>query len=205
MLSRSLIKLPVCFILGLLWLSFIMPGALAQTRTLDKDTNLHPQGWTVGDFVDFKKGTIVTFNDFGEVISGTLASDTFLRPRGWQRLIDDYYYTTVNTNIGFFYFHPFIDGEYDTAIPGYGHVLYKGGTSVTFSEKGDILAGTIAGRAKVCLVEGKYGFVTFRADSVLSFYESGEIMSGVLDDDTYLRPVGWRSLGALSENNNVWI
>ena len=58
----------------------LMPGAWAETRMLAKDTELHPQGWTVGDFIQFKKDTAVTLNNLGEVVSGTLAKDTFLPP-----------------------------------------------------------------------------------------------------------------------------
>jgi hypothetical protein len=79
-------------------------------------------------------------------------------------------------------------------IPGYGHLLYKGGTVVTFSEQGDIISGTLADKATIRLVAGKYGFVTFKSDTVLAFYPSGAIVSGVLDEDTYLRPVGWQKL-----------
>lgn len=41
-------------------------------------------------------------NDSGAVISGTLANDTFLRPQGWQRIINDYYFISAYTNGGNF-------------------------------------------------------------------------------------------------------
>ena len=53
-----------------------------SSRILDKNIELHPQGWSVGETIKFKKKTAVRLNDIGEVISGTLADDTYLRPQG---------------------------------------------------------------------------------------------------------------------------
>lgn len=183
--------------LGLvLSLLFVVPCVQAETKTLSKDTKLHPQGWAVGDMLEFKKGTTLTTNDLGEVTSGTLKDDTFLQPRGWERVINDYYYVSAYADIGPFFprFHrAFVERSYNMAIPGYGHLLYKGGTPVAFSEQGEVIAGTIAEQATVRLVEGKYGFLTFKENTVLSFYDSGAVRSGVLDEDTNLRPAGWRT------------
>ena len=174
----------------------LVPCVQAETKTLPQDTKLHPQGWTVGDVLEFKKGTTITTNDLGEVISGTLVEDTFLRPRSWERVINDYDYVSAYAEIDPFfprYHQAFIERRYNMAIPGYGHLLYKGGTPVTFSETGDVLSGTIAKQATVRLVEGKYGFLTFKENTILAFYDSGAVMSGVLDADTSLRPVGWKT------------
>ena len=183
-----------------LWL--VVPGAAAETKTLAKDTKLYPQGWSVGDRVEFKKGTVLTTNEVGEVISGTLKSDTFLQPRGWERVINDYYYVTAYTDSFLFfprYHRIFPDRSYNIAIPGYGHLLYKGGNPVTFNLDGEVLSGTLADTATVRLVAGKYGFLTFRENTVLSFYESGAVKSGVLDTDTSLRPAGWQKNHAVNE------
>ncbi|BBB91519.1 MAG TPA: hypothetical protein PKA28_13960 [Methylomusa anaerophila] len=182
-------------LLGLvLYFLLTVPWVQAATRTLPKDAKLHPQGWAVGDLIQFKKGTTVSTNDLGEVVSGTLADDTLLQPRGWERVIDDYYYVSAYTDLSpYFPRYPrfFAERKYNMAIPGYGHLLYKGGSTVTFSEKGEVLAGTIAEPATVRLVAGKYGFVTFKPNTALAFYDSGALLSGVLDADTNLRPVGW--------------
>ncbi len=183
--------------LGLI-LSFwlIVPCVQAETKTLPRDTKLHPQGWAVGDLLEFKKGTILTTNDLGEVISGTLKDDTFLQPCGWERVINDYHYISAYANIDPFFsrFHrSLVERTYNIAIPGYGHLRYKGGAPVTFSEQGEVISGTIAELATVRLVAGKYGFLTFKENTVLSFYDSGVIRSGVLDEDTNLRPVGWKA------------
>lgn len=198
MRRRLLVRLSLCVLGSLLYLSLTMPGAWAETRTLTKDTKLHPQGWSVGDFVKFRKNTSVILNELGEVVSGTLDKDILLLPRGWERVINDYYSATVYTEIRpyfhRFYYRPFIGRDDNVIIPGYGHLLYKGGTVVTFSDQGDILSGTIADKATVRLLAGHYGFVTFKSDTVLRFYPSGAVLSGVLDDDTFLRPVGWKKL-----------
>ena len=78
-------------------LCFAVTGTVfaAASRTLDKNTELHPQGWSVGETIKFKKNTAVRLNDNGEVISGTLADDTYLRPHGWQRIINDHYFVWV--------------------------------------------------------------------------------------------------------------
>lgn len=75
-------------------------AVFAKTITLDKDTKLVPQGFTVADDIKFKKNTSVTLNDNGEVIEGVLASDTYLRPTGWKKLVSNYYY--VESSAGFF-------------------------------------------------------------------------------------------------------
>lgn len=170
-------------------------AAAAESLTLQKDTELHPQGWSVGKFITFKRDSAAVLNQAGEVISGTLDKNTFLQPRGHSRVINDYYYTTIRTDIGPFlhrYYHPFIDREYNVTIPGYGHLLYKGGTAVTFSEQGDVVSGTLADKATIRLGDGKYGFVTFKNSTILEFYPSGAVKSGTLDADTYLRPVEWQ-------------
>ena len=100
-------------------LSFTVCGSAwaDSSRTLEKNEELHPQGWSVGDTIKFKKKTAVRLNDFGEVISGTLADDTYLRPVGWQQNMAD------NSNAGF--------------------VEFKKGTRVYFDEHGLVTAGTL--------------------------------------------------------------
>ena len=179
-----------------------VPAVQAETKTLERNTKLYPQGWAVGDQLEFKKGTVVT-NELGEVVSGTLKEDTFLQPRGWERVINDYYYVTAYADIGPFFprFHRmFTDRSYNMAIPGYGHLLYKGGTPVTFDEDGEVLSGTLAEQATVRLLAGKYGFLTFKENTVLTFYASGTVKSGVMDSDTSLRPAGWRKNSAADDS-----
>ena len=127
------------------------------------NAELHPQGWSVGETIKFKKKTAVRLNDIGEVISGMLADDTYLRPQGWQRIINDNYFVSAYTGGAWFpRHHRYWPGSvYNIALPSYGHVRYKDDTAVTFSKQGTVLSGTIASRATVSLGEGQYGFVTF--------------------------------------------
>ena len=188
----------VVIILALLFLPllFFVPSGYAEITNLTKDTKLHPQGWMVGDQLKFKKETSVLTNELGEVISGILANDTFLRPSGWQRVFNDYSYISTYAGVDPFsshYQHFFVGKAYNIAVSSYGHLLYKGGTQVVFNEYGEVISGTIAEDATIQLVKDKYGLLNFRADNILSFYESGVVKSGVLDEDTYLRPVGWKN------------
>ncbi|HIU64767.1 MAG TPA: hypothetical protein IAB06_07030 [Candidatus Avacidaminococcus intestinavium] len=169
--------------------------ALAETRTLTQETKLYPQGWSVGEELKFKKGSSVETNAMGEVISGVLASDTFLRPHGWKNVINDYYYATAYSDIRpFFFRYPFVERRYNIAIPAYGHLRYKGGSAVVFSAQGDVLEGIIDEDATILLNEERYGFVTFKKGFVLKFDDStGTLKEGTLAADTNLRPIGWQN------------
>lgn len=196
MRQSKLLRQIVTFVLLLFQLLFVMPSGYAGSKTLTKETKLHPQGWTVGDQLKFKKDSVVMTNDLGEVISGTLADDTFLRPLGWQLVLNDYYYVSTYAGVDPFshhYQHFVVGKEYNTAVPSHGHLQYKGGTQVTFNEYGEVISGTIAEDATIQLVKDKYGFLNFKEDNVLAFYDSGVVRSGVLDEDTNLRPMGWRN------------
>lgn len=162
-----------------------------KTLTLDKDTKLVPQGWTVADDTKFKKNTVVTLNDDGQVISGVLASDTYLRPAGWKNLASNYYY--VESSAGFFpprfFYHPFRPG---LVIPADGHVRYMGNKPVTFAKDGTVLSGTIDNDVVLQLSDNGYGFVRFKNDTLLTFDEDGKVQSGTLAEATKLRPLGWQ-------------
>ena len=162
-----------------------------KTITLDKDTKLVPQGWTVADDIKFKKNTAVTLNDDGQVAAGVLASDTYLRPTGWKKLVSNYYY--VESSVGFFpprfFYHPFRPG---LIIPADGHVRYMGSKPVTFAADGTVLSGTIDNDVVLQLSDAGYGFVRFKNDTVLTFDASGRVQSGTLAEATKLRPVGWQ-------------
>lgn len=165
-----------------------------SSRTLDKNTELHPQGWSVGETIKFKKKTAVRLNGVGEVISGTLADDTYLRPQGWQRVINDNYFVSAYTGGAWFpRHHRYWPGSiYNIALPSYGHLRFKDNTAVTFSAQGTVLSGTVAARATISLGDGQYGFVTFADNSILEFYDDGAVKMGTLNEDTQLRPVFWQ-------------
>lgn len=198
-------------ILLLCMLLSINNNIYAKTITLDKDTKLVPLGWTVADDTKFKKDTIAEINEDWQIIQGTLAASTYLRPTGWRNLINNNYYAEATTN--FFpprFFRPF-PPRYGVIIPADGHVRYKGNTSVTFKEDGTVLSGTIDNDVVLQLNENGYGFVTFKNDTVLTFYPDGKIKSGTLAESTKLRPLGWQNnltdenAGFLEFKNNSFI
>lgn len=161
-----------------------------KTITLDKDTKLVPQGWTVADDIKFKKNTTVKLDDNEQVINGVLASDTYLRPTGWKQLASNYYYVEGSANFfpPRFFYHPFRPG---LVIPADGHVRYMGGKPVTFAADGTVLSGTIDNDVVLQLSDTGYGFVRFKNDTVLTFSENGRIKSGTLAEAAKLRPLGW--------------
>lgn len=178
-------------------------AALAKTITLDKDTKLVPQGWTVADDIKFKKNTTAMLNADGELVKGTLASSTYLRPTGWRLLANNYLY--VETAPDIFpprFFRPF-PHRYGVVIPADGHVRYKTNTLVTFAEDGTVLSGTIDNDVVLQLSDKAYGFVRFKNDTLLSFYPDGRVRSGVLAENTKLRPVGWKK--NLTDEGNGFI
>ncbi len=183
-------------------LAFSAAAFADSSRMLDKNEELHPQGWSVGDTIKFKKKTAVRLNNYGEVISGTLADDTYLRPHGWQRIINDHYFVSAYTGGWFPRHHRYWPGGvYNVALSSYGHLRYKDNTAVTFSEMGTVLSGTLAGKATISIGEGQYGFVTFKEGSILEFYDSGAVKMGTLAEDTQLRPVFW--LKNMKDNSNA--
>ena len=68
-------------------------------------------------FVDFKSGTILSFDENGHVTHGTLSSDTYLRPIGWQA------HASSNKLAGF--------------------IEFKGGKAIDFNDKGEVISGTL--------------------------------------------------------------
>jgi hypothetical protein len=196
-LSKTVIIISLCAFFGS---AFAAPAS----KILTKNEELYPQGWSVGDQVKFKKGTMASLNENGSVITGVLASDTYLRPQGWQRIINDYYSVAAYTDRSFFFPHYYRywnnSSTYNIALPSSGHIRYKDGTAVTFSEQGTVLSGTIADKTTIGIGEGQYGFVDFKSDSVLTFYDNGAVKTGTLSEDTKLRPVGWKNNALNMEN-----
>ena len=145
------------------------------------------------DDLKFKKNTIAELNHQGELITGTLNQNTYLRPTGWKNLINDYAY--LETNNVFFprFFRP-INIRNGFAVPTYGHVRYKDNTQVTFAPDGTVLSGTISEKVSLKLQQKSYGFVDFKSDTELAFYPNGQIKSGTLATDTKLRPLGWKHI-----------
>jgi len=170
----------------------------AQTMTLDKTTKLVPVGWSVAEDIKFQKGTDVELTSDGQVITGVLDTTTYLRPTGWQNMINDFYYSAAAPAFyPPFYWQPFDDWGPGPApamlIPTYGHVRYKSETPVTFASDGTVISGTIDQDVTLSIQKGKYGFVNFKGGNQLVFYPNGAVQTATLADDTNLRPLGWQS------------
>ncbi len=168
-------------------LSFTVCGSAwaDSSRTLEKKEELHPQGWSVGDTIKFKKKTAVRLNDFGEVISGTLADDTYLRPQGWQRIINDHYFVSAYTGGGWFPRHHryWPGGVYNIALSSYGHLRYKDNTAVTFSKQGTLAEDTQlrpVGWQQNMADNSNAGFVEFKKGTRVYFDEHGLVTAGTL-------------------------
>lgn len=171
----------------------------AQTITLDKDTKLVPVGWSVAEDIKFQKNTTAELSTDGQVISGTLASDTYLRPTGWRNMINDFYFSAAAPAMyPSFFWAPFYD-DWDTAsapamlVPTYKHARYKGNNPITFASDGTVISGTLDQDITLSLQKGKYGFVNFKGGNLIEFYPNGAVQTATLANDTRLRPLGWQS------------
>lgn len=167
--------------------------ANASDMFLQKDTALIPQGWSVADDdLKFKKNTTAILNDNGELISGTLNSDTYLRPVGWKNIVNDFYFAETGSLFFPRFFHP-IHTYDNVALSAYGHIRYKADAPVIFNAEGLVIKGTIDEDVTVALQNNKYGFVTFKEGTILTFDDKGAVISATLEKDTKLRPVGWKN------------
>lgn len=183
------------FVLLTLIVLIYASAAFAKNITLAKASTLIPQGWSAidNDDIKFKKNTTVILNDTGQVIEGVLNSDTYLRPLGWHSLVNDHFYVENTTN--FFpsrFFRPF-GHSCGVVLPAYGHIRYKGNSTVSFAADGTVIKGTIDHPVIIQIRPDSYGFVRFKDETILSFYADGTIKLGTLDKDTLLRPLGWEN------------
>jgi len=160
-------------------------NAALITRTLDNDTILLPPGvmavtnwWAAGP--KFKKGTVVTINEHGEVLEGTLVSAAF-------------FHIGVAPQLGYLVSSDWDRNDVSHKVPFQDRIR--------FNDKGEVIKGTIGSCTEiplnqVCLVE-------LAAHTEVSFYDNGRLQSGTLQNDTYLRPVGWLQILTQNYIDNV--
>ncbi|MBQ5637258.1 MAG: hypothetical protein IIV08_06830 [Selenomonadales bacterium] len=163
----------------------------AEEVCLEKNTHFYLQGHTVGEEVEFRKETVVVLNDIGEVVEGVLNEEAYLRPVGWQSIIQDYSYAAAYLDARPF-FPRMASSGHQAVMMTFGHLPYKEKTKIVLDEDGYVLSGTVKDDVTIALVEERYGFVTLKGDNELAFYPDGKLKSGVLKEDTNLRPVGWQ-------------
>lgn len=141
-----------------------------ETIQLKSDTNLHPMGWVSGS-LNFKGGTTVTINEYGEVISGMLTHYERLRP-------------AVDLASS--------DSSPDAANMGYAP--FKPGVTITFNEVGEVIEGTLGENTNIRSM-GKDGRFVFASNSYVKFNSvTRGVETGTLYGNTYFRPNGWKHI-----------
>jgi hypothetical protein len=164
--------------------------AARYTRTLTENTRITPTGVIVATWSNipkFKKGTVVTLNEYGEVFEGTLAEDVSLP---YETGTSQDAVRTAYTPIPFYVY------SYTTKEPTNRVLPFKGGTKVTFNDKGEVINGTIkSSNESITLNQTNQILVS---NGEISFHKNGMVAMCNLASDSYLRPVGW--LQILTEN-----
>jgi hypothetical protein len=141
----------------------------STTKFMERDTELHPQGWIAGALT-FREGTTVTLNDNNEVISGDL--------RWNERLLTVGYSSALFEGLA---------GEGARAL-----VAFKPGR-VTFNERGLTLSGTLQHDATVILYGDANPVVYLKYCTYIEFNNDGSLLRGTPKADTYFHPKGWRT------------
>lgn len=144
-----------------------------EAATIDKDTEMHPQGWISGAVV-FKAGTDVILNDKGEVVSGTLKNNERLNIAGSG--LEAIPSLTISP----------------AAVPP-NRLYFNNGTTITFNDYGAVIAGTLREDGFVSLSGNLNNFIKFKGGTVISFHPNNYVATGTIKSDTYLRPVGWEN------------
>lgn len=164
--------------------------AALYTRALTENTRITPAGVIVttwSNIPKFKKGTIVTVNEYGEVFEGTLAEDVSLP---YETGTSQAAVGTAAPPVPFYIY------SYTTKEPTNRVLPFKGGTTVTFNAKGEVINGTIkSSKESITLNQTNQIFVS---KGEIRFHKNGMVATCNLASDSYLRPVGW--LQILTEN-----
>lgn len=157
--------------------------ASPATKTLTKNTDLHPQGWISGA-LNFKSGTQVTLNNNSEVITGTLTNYEYLGTVGSAYEKEDV--------VGFF-IAPVLHKNI-------GRIIFRPDVPLTFDDQGRVIKGYIANACSINLVDRKDYYVRFQERTYIEFNNDGSVLQGTIAEDTCLRPIGWRSFLPLDDN-----
>jgi hypothetical protein len=163
----------------LLVLMLIPASVFCSTATVtDREVNLQPQGWVSGTLA-FKPGSTVELNKKGEVISGVLKYNEYLRSVG----------------IG-----------YSMGSDTPARLYYKGSDATTvFDERGRVISGTLAGHYNyIYLIPYSEPLVLFKIGTSITFDKNGNVLKGTLRDDTNLRPTGLKSTKFKAETEVVF-
>lgn len=159
----------------LLVLMIIPVIAFCSKATIpDQDIDLHPQGWVSGGTLKFKPGSQVELNERGEIISGVLKYNEYLRSVGKG---DE------------------IRGSLDPQRPTPSNFLpFKGNNSIiTFDEHGLVISGTLVNSVYIYLTPDTEPQIKFRGNTFVLFDKNGNLKTGTLNEDYYLCPLGGNS------------
>lgn len=185
---------------GVILLAFLLfcdnPGTSAAqiTKTLDHDTRIMPPGFIVAasfEIPNFKKGTVVTLNMYGEVLEGILAEDIDL-PYETGTTQNSVKPTAMAYVAPQFVFVP----SYTNTTPTNRVLPFKGGTKVAFNDKGEVIKGTLNGYNQNIVINPTNHISV--SEGEISFHKNGMLALCTLASDSYLRPVGWSQI--LTEN-----
>ncbi|MDR7867093.1 MAG: hypothetical protein RIN56_09735 [Sporomusaceae bacterium] len=174
-------KRPLMFFISIIVMAFLFCPALAAnaattTKTLDENTRIMPPGFMAihaENVPEFKKGTTVVLNEYGEILEGTLTYARYL------------------PCIGGPFHYGYESWEVIEAVPKI--IRFNNDSRVYFNDKGEVVRGTISGY-KLAAPIGSTSFVILNDNSEMSFYEDGKLATCTLGAKTYLRPIGWQQL-----------
>ncbi|WP_094603363.1 hypothetical protein SPSIL_027420 [Sporomusa silvacetica DSM 10669] len=191
-MKRFLLKVLTGVILMafLLFCHIASVDAARYTKTLNEDTRMTPPGVIVATWSEipkFKKGTDVMLNEYGEVFEGILAENVKLP---YETGTSQDSIRTAYTPLPM-YFYSY------TTEPKYRVLPFKGGTKVTFNDKGEVIKGIISSSSeRIDLNQTNHILVS---DGEISFHKNGMLATCSLASASYLRPVGWQQI--LTEND----
>lgn len=188
---------------GIIMMSFLFfcnngsVDAAQITKTLDDNTRIMPHGVVVttwNNIPKFKKGTIVTLNEYGEVLEGILAVDVSL-PYETGASKDSAKQASYTPLPMPFYVFSNTETMLTTRF-----LSFKSGTKITFNDKGEVIKGTL-NSSKQSIVLNLATSIQV-AEGEVSFHKNGMLATGTLANDSYFRPVGWSQILTENDTNN---
>ena len=165
-------------------------SAAQITKTLANDTRITPPGLIVAAWSEIpklKKGTVVTLNMYGEVLEGILAEDVDL-PYETGTTQNSIKPTAMAYTPPPFIYIP----SYTDTTPTNRVLPFKGGTKVTFNDKGEVIRGTLNGSTQNIVLNPTNHIAV--SEGEISFHKNGMLALCRLANDSYLRPVGWSQI-----------
>lgn len=163
-------------------------SAAQITKTLDNDARITPPGLIVATWSEipkFKKGTVVTLNIYGEVLEGILAEDVDL-PYETGTTQNSIKPTAMAYTPPAFIYIPSDTKPINRVLP------FKGGTKVTFNDKGEAIKGTLNDSNQNIVLNPTNHIAV--SEGEISFHKNGMLALCRLANDSYLRPVGWSQI-----------